>query len=235
MSPDSGPKLLAVETSSPVFSVAVCRGETTLSFAQTQADGSGRPSTGLADLIQEALNEAGLRMAELDGFALSIGPGSFTGLRVGVVTAKTLAWALKRPVLPVSSLEVLARNLEDSPCDVIPFVDARKGNLYVSSFSPNGRGSLKRVAPDELLRPEEALERIRPPAAVVGDGLNRYGLLLDAAGKGAVRKAPASAWIPRADSLGRVAAAAWPAGAVDDPHRLVPQYLYSQGSDITGW
>ncbi len=217
-------KLLSVETSSPVFSVAVSEGPRLLVFRQEE--GQGRPSLLLADLIQEALQEARWDLAELDGFAVSIGPGSFTGLRIGAMTVKTLAWSVSKPVLPVSSLEVVARNLADSVLPVVPFLDAWKGNVYMASFIPDGRGSLRRAGPDEFLSPEEALRRFEGPALLVGNGLKKYAEKVRSLAPAGVEQAPPESWVPRADRLCRIAASRWPAGLVDDPHRLVPQYLY---------
>ena len=225
-------KLLGLETSSPQFSVAVSSGPDILSFRQV--DGQGLPSLLLTDLIQSVLEKAGVTLQQLDGFAVSIGPGSFTGLRVGVMTVKTLAWTLKKPVLPVSSLEVIANNLEHSAQPVVPFLDARKGNVYMASFAPDKQGLLQRIEPDTLLRPEEALRHFEEPAVLVGDGLKRYAELVNSLAPAGVEQADPSLWIPLADLLCRLAARRWPAGLVDDPHRLVPQYLYSQESDIIG-
>ncbi|MBI3333828.1 MAG: tRNA (adenosine(37)-N6)-threonylcarbamoyltransferase complex dimerization subunit type 1 TsaB [Candidatus Omnitrophica bacterium] len=228
-------RFLAVETSSPVFSVALCDGDRLVGSLH-----STEPATRsdfLTGGIQRLLRLGGWRLQELDGFALSIGPGSFTGLRVGVTTVKTLAWALKRPVLPVSSLEVIAHNAAGGGSTVFLFQDARKGKVYTAGFQPDGQGRLKRLSPDELLPPEEALKRIAADgkAVLLGDGIRRYQPLLTSMdGKGLIL-APESDWIPRAELLGRIAAGRWPEGALDDPHRLVPQYLYSKESDITGW
>lgn len=226
-------KLLGIETSSPSFSVAVSEGPKILTTLQ--GEGQGRPSSLLTDLIQQSLEKAGLKLPELDGFAISIGPGSFTGLRVGVMTVKTLAWALKKPVLPISSLEVLAHGAGgvNSAPNIHLFLDARKGNVYWAHFRRNGE-ELQRMSPDELLRPEEALGRIKPPVLMVGDGLRRYAEVIASSSPSGFEQSPASLWIPRADLLCRIAHSRWPAGIVDDPHPLVPQYLYSMESDITG-
>lgn len=225
-------KWLGVETSSLSFSVAVSDGEKVLACLQNE--GPVRPSTLVTELIEQALEQAELSLPEVDAFAVSIGPGSFTGLRMGVMTVKTMAWALGKPVLPVSSLEVAAQNVAASPKDVLVYVDARKGHVYTALFSPNGGGGLRRATPDELLPSEEALRRLTRPAAALGDGLSRYAALVAAAPAGLVDPAPADLWAPRADSVCRLAARRWPEGRVDDPHRLVPQYLYSKESDIKG-
>ncbi|MDO8730653.1 MAG: tRNA (adenosine(37)-N6)-threonylcarbamoyltransferase complex dimerization subunit type 1 TsaB [Candidatus Omnitrophota bacterium] len=225
-------KLLAVETSSAIFSVAASDGGSILASEQMQ--GLGQTSLLLTDLAESVLRQAGLSLESLDGFAISIGPGSFTGLRIGVMTVKTLAWALKKPVLPVSSLEVIANNLPDSGQPVVPFLDARKGKVYMACFAPDEKGSLRRIDPDAFLKPEEVLRSFKEPAILVGDGLKRYAELVNSAAPAGVEKAEPSLWVPRADVLCRLAARRWPEGLVDDPHRLVPQYLYSQESDIIG-
>ena len=217
-------KLLSVETSSPVFSAAVSEGTRILVFRK--AEGQGHPSLLLADMIQEALREAQWDLADLDGFAVSIGPGSFTGLRIGAMTVKALAWAVSKPVLPVSSLEVIAHNLASSRLPVVPFLDARKGNVYMASFQPDGQGSLRRTGPDELLSPAAALQRFEGPALLAGDGLQRYAEQVRSLAPAGLEQAPPESWVPAADRLCRIAAGRWPAGLVDDPHCLVPQYLY---------
>ena len=217
-------KLLAVETSSPIFSAAVCDGPDVKAFLQVE--GQGRPSSLLTDLMEQVLGKAGLRLSDLDGFALSIGPGSFTGLRIGVMTLKTMAWALKKPVLPVSSLEVVARNADPSSRDLLVLVDARRGNVYSALFSPNGKDSLRRIHPDELLSPEEALKKIQRPVRVIGDGLKKYWKQVAELGVERAEQTAPELWVPRADTVVRIAEEAWPEGQVDDPHTLVPQYFY---------
>ena len=247
-------KLLGVETSSSVFSVALCDGERILS--SLKIEGQGRPSDFLTDLIEKAVSSAALSLEKLDGFLISIGPGSFTGLRVGVTTVKTLAWALKKKILPVSSLEVITQNFVGSPDPVALFLDARKGKVYTALFSSDGAGSMKRSSEDQTVLPAEALKNLPAKVVLAGDGLKRYGELLSSfprkresdprwslpstpiEGEDDISTwelAPEAQWIPSAESLCRIAAGRWPSGVLDDPHRLVPQYLYSKESDITGW
>ena len=225
-------KLLGIESSSPSFSVAVCEGEKILSFLQ--AEGQGPPSLLLTELIRQAASQAGVTLETLDGFAVSAGPGSFTGLRVGVMTVKTLAWALKKPVVPVSSLEVMARNAQGQTRRVLTFVDARKEKVYSALFSCNGAAQIQRLTPDILLSPEEALrQRGGQPVLIVGDGIRRYGGLVQADAGGGGEISDPSLWIPRADEVCKAAQIHW-TDRIDDPHRLVPQYLYSKESDVTG-
>lgn len=227
-------RLLGIETSCSLFSVAATDGDELLSFHQ--ADGTGRPSTGLPPLIERVMAETGWGWQDLDAFALSIGPGSFTGLRVGVTTVKTLAWAVHKPVVPVSTLEVIAQNLHDSDVrEIRLFMDARKGKVYTARFRPGESGLVERLSPDRLCLPEEALRDLQEQALLVGDGVRRYADWVHAAGIEEMRVAQSLTWIPRADRLCRLAYRHSPTARVDDPHTLVPQYLYSEKSDITGW
>ncbi|MCM8794987.1 MAG: tRNA (adenosine(37)-N6)-threonylcarbamoyltransferase complex dimerization subunit type 1 TsaB [Candidatus Omnitrophica bacterium] len=222
--------LVAVETSSPLFSVAAWKDGAVVK--ELKADGMGQPSVLLTDWIDQVLKAAGCAPEEIDGFAISVGPGSFTGLRVGIMAVKTIAWVLKKPILPVSSLEVIAWNLDPGTETGCVFVDARKKKVYTASFSSDRQGNVSRLTPDRLVSPEEALAGLPDEAVILGDGIRRYRDLF----KGnRFRIAAESAWAPAAGRLARIAAARWPQGLLDDPHRLVPQYLYSQESDITGW
>jgi len=231
--------LLGVETSSPVFSVAWMKAGHLASFIQ--ANGQGPPSLLLTDLIRQASKQAQMDLEDLDGLAISIGPGSFTGLRVGVMTVKTLAWALKKPVVPISSLEVMASNIQDWEGMIMAFVDARKGKVYSALFACSIGQPIRRLTPDRLLLPDQAVAWTLKEDAhllVLGDGLARYRSLLDPICSNQphrIRLAEPHLWIPRADRLCQLAQAHWSMDRMDDPHRLVPQYLYSKESDITGW
>ena len=101
------PLLLALETSGRVLSVALLRGEEVLAERQGARERPGAES--LLPAVDEVLVRAGVRVADVEAFAVSIGPGSFTGLRVGIATVKGLAFGSGRPVAAVSSLAVLAR------------------------------------------------------------------------------------------------------------------------------
>ncbi|PIQ82308.1 MAG: tRNA (adenosine(37)-N6)-threonylcarbamoyltransferase complex dimerization subunit type 1 TsaB [Candidatus Omnitrophica bacterium CG11_big_fil_rev_8_21_14_0_20_64_10] len=222
-------KLLGIETSTPTHSVALWN-EGRITFRR---EVSSLASDSLVERVRQVLAEGEVPPEKLDGFTVSIGPGSFTGLRIGVAAVKTLAWALKKPVLPISSLEVTAQNFIAAGRPVFLFLDARKKKVYTACFIP-GPSGLTRSAPDRLLPPEPGLAEA-PAGSVlfVGDGTRKYADLLK--GKSEWTVAPEAGWIPSAERLVRLAAARWPAGVVDDPHTVVPQYLYSAESHITGW
>lgn len=117
----------------------------------------------LMPLIAQALTEAGRPRSDLDGIAVGIGPGSFTGLRVGLATAKGLAFALGLPVAPVGTLEAMAHGLMGAGLPVAPMLDARRGAAYAALFDEGRPVTGPRVLPvREWLEEVDRLRRGRP-------------------------------------------------------------------------
>ncbi|MEW6283304.1 MAG: tRNA (adenosine(37)-N6)-threonylcarbamoyltransferase complex dimerization subunit type 1 TsaB [Candidatus Eremiobacterota bacterium] len=148
----------------------------------------------LVPALEAALNQAGVRLAELDALAVTVGPGSFTGVRLGVVTAATLAQAADLPVAAVDSLEALSRNCPGGGC-VVAACDARKGEIVAAAFRPD------RVGPNRLLTPGDfhAWVRDLSPCWVVGNALERYPDL-----PGGAVAIPRDAWWVRASAVARL-------------------------------
>lgn len=125
-------------------------------------------------LIDEVLNAAGVCLADLDRLAVSIGPGSFTGLRVGLATIKGLALGSGLQVVGVPTLAAYAVALGPRPGLVWPVLDARKGEVYVASYRWHG-DEIEEVMPPSALTPDALATRFRAPCALVGDGVEAYG------------------------------------------------------------
>ncbi|WP_172199650.1 tRNA (adenosine(37)-N6)-threonylcarbamoyltransferase complex dimerization subunit type 1 TsaB [Saccharibacillus qingshengii] len=159
-------RILALDTSSASQAVAVLEGSGILFESSSLAERNH--SVNLLPEIERALRQSGTDKQALAGIAVGIGPGSYTGVRIAVTTAKTLAWALKLPVAAVSSLEAQAASgLEASGLQgkiwVVPLVDARRGQAYTALFEadlPSGRGRadelpLNRTAEDAILQVQD--------------------------------------------------------------------------------
>lgn len=150
--------LLTIETATPLESIALVDGGRVLGVSVCRA-GRGRSDELLAR-VADVLDASSLRLSDLDGVAVSIGPGRFTGLRVGLATAKGLAASTGLPVVPVHTLEALAlsaaRSSGAGPELVAPMLDARRGEVYGALFiRESGRGAnerseagVRRVTPD---------------------------------------------------------------------------------------
>jgi len=137
------------------------------------------PSAQLVPAIETLLEEARLDLKEIDGMAVSAGPGSFTGLRVGLSAVKGLALAIERPVAGVPTLDALAAQLPITPSLICPIVDARKGEVYAALYKQGGNGKVEQLTPYQVLPPSRLLEELPPQETVfVGDGVEVYGELI---------------------------------------------------------
>jgi tRNA threonylcarbamoyladenosine biosynthesis protein TsaB len=139
------------------------------------ADGSHAVS--LLSLIEEVLQRGGCSVRDLDAVAVSGGPGSFTGLRIGLSVAKGLAYAIGARLIAIPTLEALARTVPHFDGKVCPVLDARKGELYAACFQ-SSNGALRRLTEDLLLTPEELLNILPIPCVILGDAVPVYGPFL---------------------------------------------------------
>jgi tRNA threonylcarbamoyladenosine biosynthesis protein TsaB len=183
----------------------------------------------LAPAVDFACRRAGVALGDVDAIAVDVGPGLFTGLRVGVATAQGLAFALGLPVVVASSLEVLARAVADtSPGvdrDVVPVVDARRGEVFAARFRVDD-GHPVRTGEDALWAPEDlagAVGARSEPVVLAGDGALRYAALF-AAMAHVTPAVPAFA-APPVLALARLAVGRALAGEAGDASTLLPRYL----------
>jgi tRNA threonylcarbamoyladenosine biosynthesis protein TsaB len=180
--------ILGFDTSHAKGSVAVVRGKEIL--CEILFDAADTHSATLMPAIDSALEIAGTDVSSIDLFAVTIGPGSFTGLRIGLATVKGFAAVKHRPVVTMTSLELLAAAFPYSERIVCPVIDAYKGEVYAALYDTRS-GAPVELVPPLSSKPEAAgaLLRDHGPLILCGTGLARYGgLLLDAApeGSGAV-------------------------------------------------
>ena len=193
--------VLAIETATPRCALALGHEQAVL--ASWSVDGDRRHVETLAPAIAAACQGAGVRLGQLDALAVDIGPGLFTGMRVGIATAQGLALALGVPVHPVLSLDVLAHPLRHDNRPVVAVVDARRGEVFHSQRAAGGPPSPAACsAPAELAAELATLG----PCVAVGDGAARYADLFEAAGAEVV------AALPTAEAALELAMAACAAG-----------------------
>jgi len=169
-------RILLIETSTSLCSVALAEeGRITAS----RESGEPRAHAALtAPFVQQVLSERGMRAADLDAVCVSAGPGSYTGLRVGVSTAKGVCFAAGVPLLSVGTLDVLvaqaaADGLLPADCRyVIPMIDARRMEVYTAVFTPDGR-RLTEVEPRVIDAESFRQERAEGPVLFIGDGAGK--------------------------------------------------------------
>lgn len=163
-------KILALETSAKSVSTAVTEDGALLAHSY-QNTGLTHSRT-LMPLVDAMLKNSGLTPSQMDLIAVAAGPGSFTGLRIGVSAAKGLAWALEKPCCGVSTLEAMAQNLRHMDATVICAMDARRNQIYNAVFTARS-GQLIRRTPDRAIGLGELAAELKNDEKlkiVVGDG-----------------------------------------------------------------
>jgi len=172
--------LLTVDTATPAGSVALSRGTTLL--GEILLNLKKNHTDRLLIIIRQLLQDAGVTTDQLDALAVVIGPGSFTGLRVGVATVKGLAMAAGKPVLGVSSLATLAAQVPFAPLPVCALLDARKSEVYAGLFQWH-EGRLTALGEESVLSPGRLLDSLDGDTIFVGDGSLAYrDLIIDRLG-----------------------------------------------------
>jgi tRNA threonylcarbamoyladenosine biosynthesis protein TsaB len=160
-------RVLAVDTSTMAGGVALLEDERVV--GESLLDVRTTHSERLMLAVDRALADAGWAAESLDGLAVAVGPGSFTGLRIGLATVKGLAFALGCPIAPVPTLEAMAAGLPWASRPVCPVLEARKGELYAGLFRWDGT-AMRREWDDLALSPEALAARLVEPVIGVGDG-----------------------------------------------------------------
>lgn len=222
-------RILAIETATPLGSVALLEGEMVVREVAERVP--QRHLEWLAPAIAGLLDAAGWRPGDVQGLAVSRGPGSFTGLRIGVATAA--AWAHTRgvPVIGLSTLEVVAAGARGSGSGgvICPVLDARRGAIAFALFERNE--TMIRLLDDTIGLGHALFERLpgAVPVTFAGDGVPRVLDAIRALPHAVV--APEDAWDPRAAVLGRIAHGRLARGERDDPYLLHP--VYARGAGIT--
>ena len=216
-------RVLGIETSSTVGSVALLE-ETGGSAAVDERlfEKGLRHGKELIPTIDALVRQHDLQPGGIDLFAVSQGPGSYTGIRVGITCAKTLAYALGKRVVGVPSLDVLAANAPQSAGHVCAAIDAKRTRVYFCCYRRKD-GRLVREGEYVSLPVSTAAAMVQPGTFVVGDAIRLFGQ--EFAARGAAL-APEDLWLPRAAAVARLGLDKFRAAGPDDTLRLVPIYLH---------
>lgn len=167
--------LLTLDSSTTVCSLAVSRGEKIL--GEITLDPGKNHSELLLPSLGGLLRALDLHLGQVDGFGVVVGPGSFTGLRVGIGTIQGLAFAQQKPVVGVSSLQTLAAQCPLVSLPLVALLDARKGEVYAGCFCWTG-GVPEPLGPEAVLPPEAVIEKIDGETIFIGSGALRYRSLI---------------------------------------------------------
>ncbi len=214
--------ILGIETSTRVCSVALVDSgqvavEVTLNIGVHHAER-------LVPMVSDVLEQAGEALADLSGVAVASGPGSFTGLRIGMSTAKGLCAGADLPLVAVPTLMALAYQTASQSMPVCPMLDARRGQVYAGLYRRQGE-QVVRLAPDAVTGVADLTRRLPNPVLLVGEGTEAYRDEITACRGDAAQFAPGILGLPRAGSVALLGARRVAAGDVDDLSDAEPQYL----------
>ena len=224
-------KILAVDTSTASGSIALMDGS--YLKAEWILQSSLTHNRMLLKNIDFLLTQAGWTLSRVEGFAVTTGPGSFTGIRIGLTTMKTLAWTLNKPYVGIPSLDALAAPFCFSSLPVCSLIDARKNEVYASVYHPGrAAGGLHRRDDYQVLPPERVAEHIAGPTLFCGDGWLLYRDVLKERLGGKALEAPAPSHVVRASFVAELARVRFEAGESEDPMCSVPLYVRPSDAEI---
>lgn len=223
------PIILSIQTAVPAGSLAVTAGSRLL--AEINLDVPATPTEWLLPTIEDLLKRTGLDTGRLDAVAIVKGPGSFTGLRVGLATAKGLALAAGCPLLGVSSLRCLAMQVPFASLPVCAVIDARKKEVYTALYRWESGRPLP-LSDERVLAPEALLAELPDETLFVGGGAAVYQTLIVRRMAGRAHFAPALLNHPRAGTAAILALAEWESGRRLSPEELVPTYLRPSEAEL---
>ncbi|CAI6037950.1 tRNA (adenosine(37)-N6)-threonylcarbamoyltransferase complex dimerization subunit type 1 TsaB [Cohnella sp. JJ-181] len=243
---DGEPLVLCLDTSTAVLAASVCRGGEALAARQSHAERNH--AVRVVSDLKALLLEAGAQ--EIDAIAVGRGPGSYTGVRIGVSAAKTLAWAWDKPLVGLSSLEVLAMGAgpylrgekpasddiagaAGRPVWVVPIMDARRGQVYGARFETTDGADWRRLDDDGIRLVGEWGRSLAERAGEAGALLLFAGDIgPHAEAIGALPGAAALQLTMDAGEMGRLAAARLARGQVEDVHAFAPNYTQLTEAEV---
>jgi len=223
------PKLLTIQTATPAGSVALTNDEQLC--GEMYFDVHRPHGSWLLDGVAQLLATAGMALTDLDGFGVTVGPGSFTGLRLGLGTIKGLALATGKPIAGVSTLQTLAMQVPHAGLPICALLDARKKEVYAGLFTWY-EGWPMPLGAERVLPPEQLLAELQGDVLFVGDGAKAYRTLIARQLGGRAHFLPAVYSPPRAAHAALLAARSFTAGEAVPPDRVNPVYIRPSEAEL---
>jgi len=222
-------RIIAIETSVRIGSLAALRsqGSDVELIHSVELPSDRRTAQSLLPTLHDLLKKCDWKANELELVCVTSGPGSFTGLRLGITTAKTLAYATGAELVGVSTLATIAANVETSPSRLWAVLDAQRQELFAACFEESWQAKEKDLPETRILRVEGWLDELREGDFVAGPPLSKLADRLPAG----VKSVEPQLWKPQAASLGRLGFAAQQLGQTVDPMQLVPNYYRKSAAE----
>lgn len=219
------PRTVILETSTPIGHVAIARGPQLLGSRKLSS--SRRHARDLVPALKELLEDVGWKPREVELVIVDRGPGSYTGLRVGIISAKVMAYAVRCRLVAVDAMEVLAHQVGEEATLVDVFVDAQQDRVYHQRFERRGR-TMQPVAVIRIIPFTEWLAGDDRPDAVIGPGLKGKESRLPAG----ITVFPEECNLPQPEAVLAVGHRKWSQGMTADLWTLEPLYLRPSAAEL---
>ncbi len=181
--------------------------------------------------IDTLLKLTDINLSEIDTFAVAKGPGSFTGIRIGIVTIKGLAYATGRPIVSVITLDALAQNFSFTPYLICPIIDARKKEVF-SAFYIAKQGRIKQISPYCTIKPMDLIKKIKRKTIFAGTGAAVYKTLIEKNMRDLAIFPPQHLNRIQGEAIACLAAEQIVAGKIDDKMHLAPFYIRPSEAEL---
>jgi tRNA threonylcarbamoyladenosine biosynthesis protein TsaB len=223
-------RILAIETSTMLGGVAIMDEAEGL-IIETRLNVKTTHSERLMTVVDHALKQAGLGISDIDVFGVAIGPGSFTGLRIGLSTVKGFSYATGKPIVSIPSLEAFAWNFPYSAHPVCTMFDARKKEVYAAVFRWGDSG-FERVMDEVSIKPADLVSTLDGKVIFAGEGALIYReTIVEIAGKNALFPALHS-MVPSPSNVARLGLRKALRGDFAEPVSLVPYYIRRSEAEV---
>ena len=220
-------KILGIDTSTKFLCIGLYDGKNIYGYNLEAGRELSRLITLTLGRILDALN---WKVRDIDYFACGLGPGSFTGICIGLATIKAMSWVAKKPVIGISTLDTIAANVKISDAQIIPIIDAKRNLIYCSVYK-NSAGRLKRIKPYMLLGEEDFLRQFKGKAILLGDAVGLYKGRILSSTKGAVLL-DKDYWYPKAHNIIALALEKVKSGKLNTAFNIKPVYLYPKECQV---
>jgi len=223
--------ILAIDTTTRFLCLGILKQG---KVSQLNEDLGIRHSELLITKLKSLLKKAHISIADIDYFVCDIGPGSFTGIRIGLSTVKGFAYSLNKPVVGISSLDILAHNVKECPEGlIIPIIDARRGLVYSAIYKIK-KDKIIKMSPYMLISVQDLFKKIKAKERIIflGDGLRNYRDLIVAKFGRNARISGEAFWYPKAGNILEIAQGLIKRKKLSDALRIKPLYLYSKECQI---
>ena len=232
MTPDA--TILSFDTATSNCSVALTRGGFIdgIVVACVNFSSGISHSRKLLGLIDRLLADASVKLSEVSAIAVGLGPGSFTGLRIGMATAKGLCHGTAKPLLGISSLDAIGASVRSDKL-ICVVLDARKKEVYSCFYRHTENSFAGRCSEPIVLPPAVLAEQINEPVVMAGDGVDVYSTVWSEVLGNRLEKAPARNRYPAADTIGFLADEHYRAGQFLELSSCTPVYVRSSDAELS--